>query len=1269
MKQNDLKTLPQVLLTVAGSVGLSHGQVSIPIENPGFELPVLTDANTGVPDGWTAYNSPSVWGSWNPTVLDFDTQAPEGSNVAYVFGSSPDAGLSQVLSGAYSTFQADASYTLTVEVGDSYPYTYDGYVVQLVAGGTVLAEDDNSNPPSTGAFATATVNYSYDAADAGLVGQALEIRLLSKQLSGGSGGEVEFDDVDLSVTFLNPVAEPGGPYLLADGVSLELDGSASTPSTGESITAYDWDLDNDGDFDEAVSGSTPPEISFADLQGTYGMVLGENTIKLRVTDSSAKTSTVETTVTLAETLLYEGFDYTAGQNINTQDGGFGFGGPWASTLRNPKAQNGSKDWGALRFSGGHARGDGWSALVRPLGSTLSDAGLMANGATLWFSVVFDLENQNFTNADLHFALASDQFEPVNYSDRKNLVAGEGIGVTHDRARVRGAYWQDNDTDTVAELATKNSSYYIDGSGGALPRGLLVGKIEWGADDLANETLTIYAPGKDLSLGDPVMEPWSIPALDQSQFDVLALQFKDTPVMDEVRFAATSAGVLPPDYEEPVVAALSPADEADGELGSDVFNFANLVLTFDRDVQPGSGSITIVETGVGDFETFDVATSPRLTFDGGELTVDPTNNFADGTAYHIEIDPTAIESTNGVAYAGISGTSDPNWNFTTAAAAPVQPGGAGAVTIWSAVFGGEALTDSADLVHGFDLARRRSESHTLTGGSSFEMSTGHHLVLYNSRFDSSSGSDRSQIQTRLNLAGSDLAAGWSQGYIRRDSGQDETITAGGAIVDVASDADLLELRSIRTDSNSGAGVIRAARATGIQMVKLDDTWNYLRLAGHDGAGTDQVIPNDSNWHQVEYAQQDEMDAGSFAFAGSGSDITLVEQGHYLVFANTYGSAPEDRSTLVQRLTLDDVEISGTMTSVYLRGFDGADQGAATIGAIIETGSANQVLNVEVRQGGPDGTLTIDGGRTALTMVKLPDTADFIRLEDTSADQNLNTSGSIVFNDDPGSQLELDSAFSHSVTTDPGRVGVNSAGDYLFLSSQFDLLNAGGRSFYSQGWQVNGIGGLDDRGQTGRYGRDDSNAAEEVGNWSGYVSELAAADYVEAVTEALGNTGNVTADVLALQGVNLDSLFAEVPLDTYQSWIGGFPGIGNADPESDVDIGGLATGIEWVVGGDPTDSADDVGLAPTYDNSSDPDFFIFTYRRSDDANADGDTTIEVQYGSDLSGWTTAEPGADIIISETPNGAGTGVDLVEVKIRRTLAVDGTLFARLRVQVTLPF
>ncbi|WP_353415668.1 PKD domain-containing protein, partial [Haloferula helveola] len=311
-----MKTNPTYPLVAFAALGLSApvwSQTSVPITNAGFEDPVLADSNSASPvPGWTDIaNGATVF---NPSATQFSSGAAEGDNVASVFEGSAGDGLSQVLAGATGLFQADASYTLTVEVGDPADADFDGYTVQLLANGTLLAEDDNTQAPVDDGFVTSTVNYVYNAGlHSGLVGEALEIRLLSKALGAGTS-DVNFDDVQLSVTLAEPIADTGGPYAVEiPGGSLSLDGSNSLPSDGQTITTYDWDVDNDTVFD--ITGVTPASIDYATLTGVYGMVEGENTIQLRVTDSLGKTSTTAGSVTLFEPVLtYTGPNSTGGQN-------------------------------------------------------------------------------------------------------------------------------------------------------------------------------------------------------------------------------------------------------------------------------------------------------------------------------------------------------------------------------------------------------------------------------------------------------------------------------------------------------------------------------------------------------------------------------------------------------------------------------------------------------------------------------------------------------------------------------------------------------------------------------------------------------------------------------------------------------------------------------------------------------------------------------------------------------------------------------------------
>ena len=113
-----------------------------------------------------------------------------------------------------------------------------------------------------------------------------------------------------------PIPNSGGPYLVPVGGSLTLNASA-IPSTGATIdnTGYAWDLNRDNVFGE-VTGATPAAIADTVLTGAYGMVLGQNTIKLKVTDSLGNNTTVTTIVKIGVNMSWD----ANGSSANHTDG-------------------------------------------------------------------------------------------------------------------------------------------------------------------------------------------------------------------------------------------------------------------------------------------------------------------------------------------------------------------------------------------------------------------------------------------------------------------------------------------------------------------------------------------------------------------------------------------------------------------------------------------------------------------------------------------------------------------------------------------------------------------------------------------------------------------------------------------------------------------------------------------------------------------------------------------------------------------------------------
>lgn len=89
--------------------------------------------------------------------------------------------------------------------------------------------------------------------------------------------------------------------------------------------------------------------------------------------------------------------------------------------------------------------------------------------------------------------------------------------------------------------------------------------------------------------------------------------------------------------------------------------ANIVLTFDRSVSPGSGSIQLVRLSDGQVTTI-AASSVEVSGSGTTWTINPASNLDQGAAYAVRISPKAFVSTDGKAYKGIA--NDTAFNFTT-----------------------------------------------------------------------------------------------------------------------------------------------------------------------------------------------------------------------------------------------------------------------------------------------------------------------------------------------------------------------------------------------------------------------------------------------------------------------------------------------------------------------------------------------------------------------------------------------------------------------------
>jgi hypothetical protein len=144
-----------------------------------------------------------------------------------------------------------------------------------------------------------------------------------------------------------PVADANGPYVIDQGEGLTFDGSGSsdpdeTDGCGDSIS-FEWDLDDDGQFDDAVGSAPPLDWTTLDSFGLAypadpGSGLPNNTITLRVTDGFGVSSTSASTLTIYDNTPTASFTANpnpanCGQSVSFDATGSSHGHPTHSIVR------------------------------------------------------------------------------------------------------------------------------------------------------------------------------------------------------------------------------------------------------------------------------------------------------------------------------------------------------------------------------------------------------------------------------------------------------------------------------------------------------------------------------------------------------------------------------------------------------------------------------------------------------------------------------------------------------------------------------------------------------------------------------------------------------------------------------------------------------------------------------------------------------------------------------------------------------------------------
>lgn len=188
---------------------------SINIVNPGFEAIRLQKggvAEKRVP-GWQLYDPSrlidgkdiSSYATFNPLPVFYPNGVSQGNNGAGIFiVKPPGSGVVALTQKLRAVLRRNTTYTLKVDIGNIAPSPdfrgiagFPGYAVQLLAGGNIIAQDNDTVKPAEGAWLTSTVTYTTQANDRHL-GKQLEIRLVNPLLREGE--DTNFDHVRLDAT-------------------------------------------------------------------------------------------------------------------------------------------------------------------------------------------------------------------------------------------------------------------------------------------------------------------------------------------------------------------------------------------------------------------------------------------------------------------------------------------------------------------------------------------------------------------------------------------------------------------------------------------------------------------------------------------------------------------------------------------------------------------------------------------------------------------------------------------------------------------------------------------------------------------------------------------------------------------------------------------------------------------------------------------------------------------------------------------------------------
>ncbi len=375
------------------------------------------------------------------------------------------------------------------------------------------------------------------------------------------------------------------------------------------------DVDGDGDLDAYVANSSSRE-----------KVWLNNPVPDVASVTSPVNSTVYNSSSMPTTFTGQAGDISTGSGMNAN----------SATFYIKDTDNSNKYWD----------GDSWESTETWLATT--------HDATT------DGTDKNWTdNVTLPTWTSTHEYEVKAKALNKsgNFLEGTAVTFIYDDGSptITDAEWQDSESDGIINRVVLTFSENVTITDGNAGDGLdCLGGIGNGASIVNGDyagtgtSLTINLTGytAGTGIGNATI------VYDQSGSNTI-VDAAGNEVADDATPASSTDGA------NPIVSSLSPSDGA-----TTVATNANLVMTFTEVVDVESGNITL-KLGSDDstVETINV-TSSQVTGTGTTtITINPSSDLSEQTAYYVQIDATAFDDASGNSYAGISDAT--TWDFMSA----------------------------------------------------------------------------------------------------------------------------------------------------------------------------------------------------------------------------------------------------------------------------------------------------------------------------------------------------------------------------------------------------------------------------------------------------------------------------------------------------------------------------------------------------------------------------------------------------------------------------